>query len=194
MADRPRLAVALLAAGRSSRFGSSDKLAANFRGGLLGHHAALALSPLGADVAWVITATEAHPCAEGWRELGFEIAVNPQAKDGMGTTVAMAASLAQAAAADALLIALADMPLVPTSHFRHLAESALHADANALFVSALGDRRLPPACFGRARFDQLARSRGDQGARKMVSEGIVQPCPQEWLADIDDTATLARLS
>lgn len=194
MADEPRLAVALLAAGSSRRFGAADKLTADFRGAVLGHHAARALSAVSADIAWVIASSASHACAEGWRNYGFEIAVNLHAENGMSTSVAMAAGLAQEAGADALLIALADMPLVPTSHFRQLADYALQAGENAIFVSAFGEQRLPPASFGKGRFDVLAASKGDQGARQLLVDGSIVTCPAGWLADIDDAATLARLS
>ncbi|WP_298301189.1 nucleotidyltransferase family protein [uncultured Erythrobacter sp.] len=178
-----RLGVALLAAGSSQRFGADDKLAADFQGKMLAEHAALAIPVKEFEHAWVITRGPTHPCEPSWREQGFAVMINPNAEQGMGTSVSCAARAAVEASLDALLIALADMPLVPHSHFEALMQAS--TGPSAIAVSAQGDTRMPPAIFGSAHFEALSQSTGDQGAQMLLQQGTLVDCPPEWLKDID---------
>lgn len=191
MAEAPRLAVAVLAAGQSRRFGSADKLAALLGDSLLGEHACRTLSGLASAHRWVIAARPDHPCAPGWRVAGFEIAVNPAAESGMGSSVALAARLAQEAGAAALLIALADMPLVPLSHFQALEERGAGLGADAIIASSAGDLAMPPALFGSAHFAALAQASGDAGARHLLAGAERLAGDPAWLIDVDDAEALA---
>ncbi len=177
-----RLGVALLAAGSSRRFGEGDKLVAPFRGKRLGEHAANAIPKGRFEGAWIIAQQDDHPCEDEWRRLAFTPILNPQAKRGMGTSVALAAQLASEAGLDALLIALADMPLVPTAHFEALAAAATSRDSIAVSSNGV---RMPPAIFGREHFAKLAALNGDRGARDILAQGEVIACPSGWLIDID---------
>ena len=180
---RPRLGVALLAAGASRRFGETDKLAAEYRGRPLEEHAATAIPVREFAQAWVITARGDHPCGPTLKEIGFEPVGNPEAVQGMGTSVALAARRAIEARLDGLLIALADMPLVPSEHFAALIAACQNAEDIA--VSAKENARMPPAIFGRDHFAALAELRGDTGARALLQQGRTIACPPEWLMDID---------
>ena len=122
------------------------------------------------------------------------MAINASAREGMGTSVALAARLAREAECKALLIALADMPLVPVAHFQALARRADEIGERAIIVSQIGEARTPPAVFGRAHFSALTDLGGDTGARRILQKGEVVPCPPEWLEDIDTPEALARLS
>lgn len=190
MADWWRIGVALLAAGASRRFGERDKLAEPFRGRLLGEHAAAAIPVERFAKAWIIAPRKDHPCEPGWIYAGFDPVINASAAEGMGTSVALAAELADANSCDSLLIALADMPLVPQSHFAALAALSIHPEE--VIVSARGDTRLPPAVFGKEHFVALSELRGDRGARDLLALGQIVPCPPEWLIDIDTPEDLAK--
>lgn len=178
-----RLGAALLAAGSSRRFGGGDKLAAGFQGRMLAEHAALAIPVEEFVSLWVITQGPNHPCEPTWRVRGFVPLINPYAEQGMGTSVALAAEAAMGASLDALLIALADMPLVPRSHFEALIQN--HSRADDITLSATGEARMPPAIFGSGHFQTLAHSIGDEGARALLNQGTVVDCPRSWLKDID---------
>lgn len=185
---RQRLGVAILAAGSSQRFGEADKLAAPFAGKMLAEHAADAIPVEAFECAWVITAATGHPCEAAWRARGFVPLINPQAREGMGTSVALAARAAIEARLDALLIALADMPFVESSHFSALIQNCNEAEKIA--ISAIGDGRMPPAIFGKAHFPELAKASADQGARTLLGQGKVVECPASWLRDIDTLSDL----
>ncbi len=180
-----RLGVALLAAGSSQRFGDADKLAQLFRGMRLGEHAAAAIPVARFELAWAITQSDKLE----WRTDGFKLVLNPHAYQGMGTSVALAAQLAIEAGLDALLIALADMPLVPRAHFEALVNAA--TSPQDIAVSSNG-ARTPPAIFGRDHFQELAALNGDKGARDILTQGRIIACPPEWLIDIDTPQALRK--
>ena len=178
-----RFGVALLAAGSSRRFGAHDKLAQPMGKRLLGEHAAAAIPVELFANAWVITSQHSHPCEPGWTECGFETVINARALEGMGTSVALAAQLADQVKLDGLLIALADMPIVPGQHFSALSSGCSGKDD--LLVSAIRDTRMPPAMFGSDHFSALKQLEGDRGARGLLMQGRVVDCPEHWLRDID---------
>ena len=192
MAEPWRLGVAVLAAGASKRFGDTDKLTAHFRGKMLGEHVvgSIPLDRVALEGAWVITSRADHPCQEAWRRAGFGVLVNGDAHKGMGTSVARAAMLAEQAKFDALLIALADMPLVPREHFSALVERG--AAGSALVASNCGGANMPPALIGKQHFSTLADLYGDQGARALLSQAETIHCPPEWLIDIDTPEDLQK--
>ncbi len=197
MAKAARLTVAVLAAGQSQRFGASDKLCATFQGRPLGLHvcemlarARFALRP---QHRLIITSDESHPCADGWKQAGFSVVLNPNANEGMGTSVAAAARIARRAESNLLLIALADMPLVPVSHYAALVEAVTLRGPEAIAASSDGQAKMPPAVFGRDHFDALADLSGDTGARVLLSDSETVDCQPEWLTDIDTQEALAAL-
>ncbi len=185
------LMIALLAAGQSQRFGTADKLSADLNGTMLGLHASETLAALPADQRIVIASNEEHACAGGWRARGFEIALNPDADQGMGTSVALAAKLAVEAQAETLLIALADMPFVPLEHFRAL---AAQATASTIAASHNGTARTPPAVFGKEHFATLMQVTGHRGAGALLSEAKIISCRPDQLTDIDTLDDLKRLT
>lgn len=189
-----RVAAAVLAAGQSRRFGMADKLAAELNGRRLAEYATGTLAGLPLAQRWVIAGQDAHPCAAAWQASGFAVAVNGRAGEGMGTSLALAARLAAEAGADALLVALADMPLVPASHFAALLERGAALGEAAVVASAAAGQRSPPALFGRAHFAELAEATGDQGARHLLAQADLVTCAPDWLVDVDDPAALAAVA
>lgn len=194
MADHvPDLAIVVLAAGQSRRFGREDKLAVPLGDTLLGERVCHTLAGLPPAQRWVIAAKPDHPCAPGWRAAGFTIAVNPVAESGMGSSLALATRLAQQAGASALLIALADMPLVPLSHFQALAARGMEPGPSAIIASSAAGLALPPALFGSAHFAALAQASGDRGARHLLAGAERLAGDPAWLIDVDDAAALDRV-
>lgn len=186
------LAVAILAAGRSARFGAEDKLAAPFLGKPLGLHTADALIGLDVLRRWVIVWTVDHPCVPGWMSAGFEPVVNPDAADGMASSLRCAAERALEIGAEGLLVCLADMPLVPSAHFSALVQA--WAERGGLIASQDGALVSPPAIFSREHFGALSSLTGDQGAKPLLKTAFRVTGPRGALMDVDDPETLRRLS
>ncbi len=192
MIDPGPVLLALLAAGQSSRFGDADKLAAPLGVDRLGIVAARTLSGIGLDHRHVIAASSDHVCADQWRELGWTITVNDKAQAGMGTSVALAARLAQEAGAGGLLIALADMPFVTAAHCERLLERFREAGPDAILASSDGQRRSPPALFGSVHFAMLSKLSEDRGARTLLEQAETISAGPGVLDDIDRPDDLER--
>lgn len=177
-----RVALVLLAAGRSVRFGG-DKLAAPFRGRPLGTHAAAMLAgiPFAAHVA--VTG----PSAVDFAALGFDRRPAPPDAP-MSLSLKLGIAAAEAIDCDACLVALADMPLVPAAHIRAL----LAAHDGALTATLSDGARMVPAVMARAAFPLVATLSGDQGARALLRAAPGVAAPPEWLVDIDTPGDAAR--
>lgn len=153
----------LLAAGAGRRFGG-DKLVARLADGRSVAEAACAhLLPA---VDRVLAVVPAHPGAleDDLRACGAQVVRCTADDAGMGASIARAVG----ACADAAgwLIALGDMPLVPTSQHR-LVAAALRAGAG-IAAPVCNGRRGHPVGFA-ARFgDELCALSGDEGARALL--------------------------
>jgi molybdenum cofactor cytidylyltransferase len=176
-----RIAGILLAAGRSTRFGADDKLAAQLDGRPLLHHAADAMHA--APVAWRLLVR-----SEGADGLdGFETVRVAQGTE-MSRSLATGIDAARTIGADAALITLADMPFVTPDHLAALIEACTGRDA--LFASDANGRRSPPALFGADWFEALIAATGDAGGRHLLARAIAISTPPDMLRDIDTPSDL----
>jgi molybdenum cofactor cytidylyltransferase len=185
------LTIALLAAGRASRFGGG-KLDADLRGKRLGRHALDTALALDQETVLVVVGDPVPAfAAEGD---GIELLGNPRAAGGLGTSVALAARHAEQQGSMALLLLAADMPLISEATLRRLvdacapgiAAAARHADGHPGI----------PACFSREWFERLQGLTGDQGAGKLLrgSEMVRSIAVQlAELTDVDTAQDLAQL-
>jgi len=191
---RPPLHIAILAAGSAVRFGG-DKLDLIVAGRPLGRFALD--SALALDAARpIIIVKEAPP---GFARLAADqgvadLVINRRAQDGLATSVAIAARSAAAAGSSALLLMLADMPLVTPDTLRRLVEAAAvgrpaavrHSDGNAGI----------PACFTSDHFAALQDLQGDRGAGALLRQAkdvaLLEVAAAE-LRDIDTAEDVASL-
>lgn len=194
MTDASSLCLAILAAGASRRFGKADKLAQTLHGKMLGLHISDNLSGMGFVKKLVVTRNAGHDCARGWAQAGYEICENPDAADGMATSLAVAVRGAQASGCAGLVICLADMPFVPESHIKKLVAAFRPDNADDLIASSNGSAHLPPAIIGSGHFGALLALTGDRGARDLIAKARTIETDADCLADIDDPATLARFN
>lgn len=174
--------VAILGAGRASRFGA-DKLVQPCAGKPLGQWALEAASILGLPLVWI-----AGEQAPGY--VTCEVAPNPRAAEGMGTSVALAARLAQERGASALLVMLADMPLVTPD----LLQDLLVAGAPAACRYPQGHAGVP-ALVPASAYPALMALTGDRGAGGILGGiaglSLLDP-PPECLFDVDSPEALAE--
>lgn len=186
MTERAIIA-ALLAAGRASRFGGG-KLDAPCAGKRLALWAIEAVRDAGFSPGLCVTGPE-EPCflceAPGWQRV-----VNPLLEHGLAGSLAAAAREGERRGAAALLIVLADMPLVTPALLRDLA-----ARAGPAATDHGGGRPGVPALIPAALFPALMASQGDRGASALLAAqpglALVQP-PGAALLDVDTPADLAR--
>lgn len=182
-----RTLLALLAAGRSQRFGDTDKLAADFLGRPLALHVVTALEsvPFMRRVA-IVSGTSLDFTAHG-----YGVIDNPAPERGLSGSVRLAVEAARQAGAAAMLIALADMPRVTAAHIFRLLEPA--DAAHAVVASSDGVRPCPPALFAAGQFGALAHAEGDEGGRALIRAGFHVVTSPDELIDIDTPEDLAAL-
>lgn len=179
-------ALVLLAAGRSRRF-EGDKLSEPFLDKPLAYHVVTALEkiPFLTRVA-VVSDTRLDFAA-----LGYRVEENPDPSRGQARSLCHGVMVAKEAGADAVLVALADMPRVTAAHVYRMFDAADGADT--VVASSDGVQPRPPALFGSAMFDALLDLEGDEGARQLIKRGHhVVTSPAE-LVDIDTRADLEEL-
>ena len=175
--------LAVLGAGRASRFGG-DKLAADCAGKPLGQWALDSALATGLPLVWVADATA--PTFVG----DAEVVLNRCAAKGIGTSVALAARIAAERGASALLVTLADMPLVNAALLGRL----LDAGAPAACLHPNGKSGVP-ALLPASAFAALMALTGDQGAGRIIArmEGLsLIECEAAALFDVDTPGALAE--
>ncbi len=181
----------VLAAGRSERFGSADKLLAPLNGRPLAAHSAKAMRAVQLDHRLVVVTNPAVAALFG----GFEVLEMEQEDAPQSASLALGARQAMARGADRLLIALADMPLVDADLLTTVLHHATKPQPSA---ATDGARAMPPACFPASWFTALTEISGDRGASSLLRElppSALVPAPDGMLADVDtpdDLETLQR--
>lgn len=184
MIDAGDIAAILLAAGRSRRFGSEDKLLAPLAGAPLALHAARRIVELAPRRRIAVCRDRTGALAEQLTALGFEIVANPHPEAGLSRSLACGIAEAARGPAAAALIALADMPFVGMDHFGSLL-ARFDAVSTPAVASTDGTARMPPALFARSLFGALQAETGDRGGKALLADAaLVHAAPGE-LADID---------
>lgn len=182
-----RTALVLLAAGQSARFGAANKLEAPFLGRPVGLHVVTALESLTFAARFAVI----DGCSLDFASEGYVVLRNMRAALGMGTSLAMGVAAAREAGAEAVLVALADMPRVTAAHILRLFDASDGADT--IVASSDGATPGPPALFGAAHFAALEAGEGDRGARDLLRGGRHIVAPPAELIDIDTPEDLAAL-
>lgn len=183
-----RSVLILLAAGRSERFGDvGSKLDQPFLARPLGMHVAVALE----DMPFQERIAIVDGCKLDYGAHGYRVVHNDDPERDMASSVRMGVDCAKALDAQAVVIALADMPRVTAAHIYRLFDAADSPDA--VVASSDGVAPRPPALFGRNRFDDVLAIRGDQGARDLIQAGRHVVTNAAELIDVDTRADLAAL-
>lgn len=181
MPDDPPPLVAVLAAGAGSRFGGG-KLDADLAGKPVGRWVLDAVGQAGLPPGVIVVPglVPAFAAESGWPTL-----TNICASDGIGTSIALAASAALGRG-HRLLVLLADMPLVTPDHLAALL--AYPAAATAYPDGKAG----VPALVGLDLLPHLAELVGSAGAGPLLARYPRVPADEAMLLDIDRPEDLAR--
>lgn len=171
------IAVAVLAAGRSERYGA-DKLMVPLGGIPLGLRIGNTLSTLDFGWRFAICGTGSS-LRDPYSKLGFTVIENATPEDGQSHSLHLAVRAAQETAAKALLVVLGDMPFVTAEHLEEIGAS------HVLTASTTGSTPMPPALFPRALWPDLLGTNGDSGARQLLRQAHLVTASANELRDID---------
>lgn len=180
----------VLAAGLSSRMGR-NKLLLPIDGESLVRRAARTALDAGLSPVVVVLGHEADRVGGELDGLEVVRVVNGDHEDGPGTSVAAGAARASHAPVEALVLLLADMPLVTTAMVEGLVARWRETRA-PLVISRYGDAQAPPSLFARELFPVLTDVDEAAGAKPVIaehaSEAAVVDWPAEALRDLDVAA------
>ena len=189
----PGIHAIILAAGQSQRFGRV-KLLEPFNGQpLLRHSLDIARSVLNSN-SWLVTGHSAEGIEDAARGLAGHVLYNPDYAQGIGSSIACGAT-ACSNRADAIVVMLADQPLISRSHLENLVRRWT-GEADAIIATEFEGILAPPVLFGRDHFAELCALRGDTGAKQILEAhaGAVSSVRFDPAAiDIDTPGDLARL-
>lgn len=194
--NRPaRVGALLLAAGEGSRYGGAKQLA-QLAGQSLVRRAALACIDAGCELS-VVTGAHAALVGADLQRLPARVVHNADWAEGMGSSIGcgMRDWLASAQPPSAMLVVLADQPLIGAAQLRRLI--ALHREQpEAIFVCDHGATNGPPCLFPPDCYAALAALQGPQGARPLVQarrERVRVIAMPEAAVDIDTREDFAAL-
>lgn len=188
------VAIILLAAGTSRRFGALKQLQELDGETLLRRAARTALST-GCEVT-LVTGAEHDRISDAVQDLRLRRLHNPQWQRGMGHSLALAvhALMGGIVEPSALLVLLADQPLLSSQDLQSVLD-AHRAEPDRIIAADYGERLGPPCLFPSRYFGELAALDGDRGARGLIEQHRDQlrtvPLPHAAL-DVDTPEDLAR--
>jgi molybdenum cofactor cytidylyltransferase len=182
-----QVALVLLAAGRSRRFADGDKLTEPFLDKPLAYHVVTALE----DVPFLARIAVVSNTSLDFGTLGYEVVENADPSLGQARSLCCGVTRARELGAEAVLIALADMPRVTAGLIFHMIDTANGADT--VVAASDGVQPRPPALFGKGRFDALLALEGDEGARALIRGGHHVVTNAAELVDIDTREDLDQL-
>jgi CTP:molybdopterin cytidylyltransferase MocA len=164
---RPQIGAGILAAGRGERFGGhTPKPLVKFRGRPLIAYAIDAARSSGLAPLLVVIGNGADAVADALPD-GIECVRNEAWSTGIASSlVALLSVLSGRAGIDAVVIGLADQPLIGADAYRRLADAY---DAGArLAVATYGGVRGNPVLLARGYWDEAMALTGDEGARVLL--------------------------
>ena len=189
-----KVRIVMLAAGRSERFGPA-KLLAEYRGKPLLQHALSAAQDACPGDVCLVVGHNAHEVADSAVGLADHVITNEDFATGIGSSIACGVRACREHA-DAILIMLADQPLVSSTHLAELVKRWT-GKPNEIIASRFSGVSGPPVLFASALFDQLEDLHGDIGAREILRRSSSMLRTVEFAAaaiDIDTPEDLEALA
>ena len=187
------VAAVVLAAGASTRLGAPKQLV-ECAGEPLVRRAARAALDAGADPVIVVLGAHADVVRPALDSLMVDVVLNEAWPTGLASSLAAGHRAAMDARADAVLVTLADQPLVDAAALRRML--AAFPGPHRVVASSYGDALGVPAVFGHEHVAELSALAGDAGAGAWLRHraGAVTRVALDGAAlDVDTPADVARL-
>jgi molybdenum cofactor cytidylyltransferase len=196
----PKVAVVLLAAGRSTRMGGPNKMLAEANGQPLVVHAVkAALASQAVEIVVVVghMADQVRPAIEKAvpASARLRFVTNPDFAEGLSTSVRTGIA-ALGAGIDAAIVQLGDMPGVTSGLLDRLMAAFSPVEGRSICVPTVAGKRGNPVLWARRFFSEIARIAGDTGAKHLIGEYADLVCEVEMpgeaaITDIDTPEALA---
>ena len=196
----PRVAVLVLAAGRSTRMGGPNKLLADVDSQPLVVHAVkAALASQAVEVVVVLghMADQVRPAIEKEVPAGARLrfVTNPDFAQGLSTSVRTGVS-ALGGDIDAAIVQLGDMPGVGAPLLDRLMAAFSPVEGRSICVPTVGGKRGNPVLWARRFFPDMGKLAGDSGAKHLIGEHADLVCEVDMpgeaaITDIDTPEALA---
>jgi molybdenum cofactor cytidylyltransferase len=196
----PRVAVLVLAAGRSTRMGGPNKLLAEGNGQPLVVHAVkAALASQAIEVVVVLghMADQVRAAIEQAVPANprLRFVTNPDFAEGLSTSVRTGIA-ALGKEIDAAVVQLGDMPGVNAALLDRLMAAFSPVEGRSICVPTVGGKRGNPVLWDRRFFPEMIRVSGDTGAKHLIGEHADLVCEVEMtgeaaVTDIDTPEALA---
>ena len=156
----------ILAAGESSRFGSTKQLT-KFDGETLVSRTVRLAEDICGERTVLVVGNDWKRVLEACDPLCGFFVYNDNYKSGIASSIVCGIN-AVAHSADAILLLMADQPLITTQHLKSLISEWRRAQ-NEIVISEYSGIQGPPVIFPAQCFDNLMKLKGDQGARSLLT-------------------------
>ncbi len=183
----------VLAAGASTRFGRTKQLE-SFDGLPLVTGAIRKAEAVCGDRTVLVVGKDWQQVAAACEPLRGFFVINDDYAQGIAGSIACGVRTV-AECADAVILTMADLPLIGAVHFENLARTWTESP-HSIVASAFEDTLGPPAVFPKADFDALLALQGDRGARPVIDanpDRVLAVSCEEAAFDIDRPEDLAGI-
>jgi molybdenum cofactor cytidylyltransferase len=172
---KPRVTIdaVLLAAGRSSRMGTHNKLLALFDGEPLVRRMAARIGAAGVAEGVVVLGHQATKIRDALGDCGLRMVENPDYASGIASSL-KSGIRALPGNADGALIVLADMPEVSAADIGKLTDAFGARHGQAIVRATASGQRGNPVILPRALFEAVESLQGDTGARHIVENSDLE--------------------
>lgn len=193
----PRIAALILAAGRSTRYGGSNKLLAELDDIAIVRRVAQAVLASRARPVVVVTGHQQERVAEALKGLDVRLVHNPNYAKGLSTSLKTGIG-ALPAQVDGAVVCLGDMPRIEANHIDRLIAAFAPKEGRLIALPLHNGKRGNPVLFGSALFAEMMEAEGDTGARHIIGSHADEVAEVDLgtdaiFADVDTPEALERL-
>lgn len=194
----PRVTALVLAAGRSSRMGPTNKLLAEVNGApLVARAVDAALTSQAANVI-VVTGHQGESVARALADRPVTFVHNPAFAEGLSSSL-RAGLAAVPSESDAVVVCLGDMPRVASAVIDRLIAAYSPVEGRAICIPTTHGKQGNPVLWDRAFFTEMAALTGDAGAKRLIGQHADRLCEVPVddagiLYDVDTPDLLARFT
>ncbi len=195
--QEPRIAVIVLAAGRSTRMGPRNKLTEDVGGAPMVRKVVTAALASRARPVLVVTGHQQAEVSAALANLEATVTHNPRYAEGLASSL-IAGIGALPSGIDGVIVALGDMPGVASTHFDKLISAFAPHEGRAICIATHAGKRGNPVLLAAALFPELLALTGDSGARQILGQhqdlvAEVEMGSEAVLVDVDTPEALARV-